>query len=432
MSEHSVEKIIACQKGKVWLPFFVTETFKLHLKGESQMAVLFVFFGMALLIAWAAIDLVFGMKKQKQQTKKETKRRYSSLKLFCEGGQFFEHFFADIEQATHHLHIQFFIVKDDDIGKKLVGRLIDKSKQGVEVRLLIDFIGCKLKRKSLKKLKEAGVIVAKSYVPKWPRFFFTLNRRNHRKVAVIDGKVGYLGGFNVGDEYLGRDINIGYWRDYHLRIEGDGVQDLQAQFLSDWQEATKTKLHSDVYFPPLQKGNSPVEILPTNGMFLEESWLGLISQAKSTLYIATPYFIPGEKLHREIIAAARRGVKVKLLVPKLANHILVKEAGYPYFQELLKENVLIYLYYRGFFHGKIIAVDGQICDIGTANFDKRSLHMNHEINCLIYDEAFIKHVLQQLNNDIAISELLTLESYENRSLFFKTKEKIATTLSPFL
>lgn len=403
------------------------------LKGRILLITFAIILIIIALILWLRYDYVYGLRMQKKkQTKKMQVTRYANVTLLSDGDQFIDELFSDIKAARHHIHIQFFILKDDFIGKKFIRLLIDKQKQGVEIRLLVDFLGFKLKKKSMKQLKKAGVLITLAHKPKFPLYFFTLNRRNHRKIVVIDGKIGYMGGFNIGDEYLGRDPRFGYWRDYHLRMTGDGVQDLQKQFIEDWNQQANNFVGSDRYFPSLLKGSTPIRIVPTNGAFLENSFIDLIKQAKERLYIATPYYIPGEKLQAVLLAAANRGVNVKIIVPKVPDHPFVKEASYPYFKHLILAGVQIYQYYRGFFHGKVVIVDDEMCDIGTANFDKRSFHLNCEINCLIYDTAFLKQVLKEIEYDISISEPLTLEAYEQRSLFFKGKEKIATLLSPFL
>ncbi|WP_231687031.1 cardiolipin synthase [Bacillus sp. JCM 19034] len=300
------------------------------------------------------------------------------------------------------------------------------------VRLLVDRFGCNLSRRVKKKYKKAGISFAYSHPPSFPYLFFTINRRNHRKLTIIDGKVGYIGGFNVGDEYLGRDPDFGYWRDFHLRIDGDGVQDLQEQFLEDWQTAKQRYVQKPSHYPPLPKGETALRILPTDGCYLEDTFIDLIKQATSSIIIGTPYYIPGKKLQQELLHAAKRGIDIRLLLPKKSDHPLVREAAYPYFEPLLKEGVSIYQYYRGFFHAKCIIIDEQMCDIGTANFDKRSFYINHEINCLIYDEAFVKKAAQTLESDISRSEKLTYEVYKKRPLMQRSKEKIATLVSGLL
>ena len=388
---------------------------------------------LAILIIWVSIDIKKGISLQKKNAKKYNQEtRYSHLTLLPTGEKLFKTYFQDIEQASHHIHILFYIIKDDNIGNKMINILKNKARQGVTVRLLVDKMGCNLKKGTIDDLKKAGVLFSYSHPMKLPYLFFTLNRRNHRKITVIDGHIGYTGGFNVGNEYLGRNPKFGSWRDYHLRLEGDGVQDLQGQFIQDWTAARKENLKSDVYFPPLTKGPSAVRIMPTDGAFLEDCFLDFIRQAKKKLTIATPYYIPGRALQGEVLAAAKRGVDINLIVPKKPDHPLVKEAAFPYFNDLLQSDINIFQYYRGFYHSKVILVDDQLCDIGTANFDKRSLHLNHEINCLIYDKDFIKTVYKEIEYDISISERLTLHEYEKRSLLHKGKEKFATLVSPLL
>ncbi len=213
---------------------------------------------------------------------------------------------------------------------------------------------------------------------------------------------------------------------------GDGVQDLQEQFIQDWQTAKQDDIPSNGLFPALRKGEHPIRILPTDGAYLEESFIALVKQAKSAIILGTPYYIPGKRLQSELIKAARRGVDVRLIVPRISDHPLVREAAFPYFNGLLEEGIEIYQYYRGFFHAKAIVIDEQMCDIGTANFDQRSFHINHEISCLIYDKAFVRTVRCELESDMRRSEKLTMKAYESRSWTQRSKEKVATLLSGLL
>ncbi|WP_078556198.1 cardiolipin synthase [Bacillus alkalicellulosilyticus] len=388
---------------------------------------------LVLLIIWLRIDFVNGMKKQKSEAhKREQVTRYGTVSMQTTGDDFYKAMFQDIEQATDHVHILFYIVSDDNISSKLVHLIQEKAKQGVTVRLLVDRMGSRMKKKTIQQLKDAGVLFAYSHPIKWPYLFFTFNRRNHRKITIIDGKIGFVGGYNVGDEYLGRDPKYGPWRDYHLRLVGDGVQDLQEQFLEDWKVATKESLNKERYYPTLVKGTIPLRILPTDGVYLEEAFIDFVKQAKTTIRIGTPYFIPGKALEKELIAASKRGVDVKLLVPKQGDHPLVKEASFPYFKELLKAGVDVYQYYRGFYHAKVVIIDNQLCDIGTANFDKRSFHINHEINCIIYDREFIQTVINEIEHDMSVSERLTLNAVKNRTFFQKGKDRVAQLVSGLL
>ncbi|TWI59749.1 cardiolipin synthase [Halalkalibacter nanhaiisediminis] len=385
------------------------------------------------IIVWLRIDFVLGRNKQRQEaTKHEQKTRYGEIELLPTGEEFFQYLLQDMQQATDHIHLLFYIFRSDHIGSKLISILEGKSREGVVVRILVDRFGCHISKKQLKQMKQAGIQFAYSHPPNFPFLFFTLNRRNHRKIAIADGRIGYIGGYNIGDEYLGRDSTFGFWRDFHLRIKGDGVQDLQEQFLQDWQTAKQVDVKEESHYPPLVKGPHPLRILPTDGVYLEDTFIDLVKQAKATIVIGTPYFIPGELLQQELIYAAKRGVDVSLILPKKADHPLVKEAAFPYLLPLVEAGVNVYQYYRGFFHAKSIVIDEQMCDVGTANFDKRSFHINHEINCLIYDTEIVQTVLKELQHDIAISERLTIEALRSRSLIDRMREKFATLVSGLL
>ena len=386
-----------------------------------------------LLIVWGTVDFKLGIKQQRREAKRYVQEiRNGQCELITTGHDLFKKLIDDIHNAEHHIHMLFYIFRDDHIGTQVLKALQEKAEEGVPVRLLVDRLGCHLSKKSIKKLRKAGVHFSHSHPPKFPYWFFTLNRRNHRKITVIDGHIGYIGGYNVGDEYLGRDPKFGDWRDIHLRIKGDGVQDLQGQFLQDWSVATKEKISEKKYYPPLAKGLHQLKIVPSDGAFLEEAFLKLIKEAKTSIYIGTPYFIPGNEIKTQLIEAAKRGVDVKLIVPKQGDHPLVKEAAFPYFQPLIEAGCEIYRYYQGFYHAKTIVIDKEVCDIGTANVDRRSFHINHEINCLIFNREFIKEVIAIMEYDIVNSELLTIEQLQNRSLFHKSKERLATTFGPLL
>jgi cardiolipin synthase A/B len=370
------------------------------------------------------------------KTKKETivyPKRQSNLSFFINGTQLFADYFAEIRKATHHIHILFYIVKTDEISQQFLQLLKQKAEEGVRVRLLVDWIGSfGLPKKLIRSLKESGVEFAYAHKPRFPFFFYRLNRRNHRKITVIDGKIGYIGGFNIGKEYVGQDPNFGEWRDYHLKIIGEGVCDLQMQFCRDWEEATKTAIAGHQYFPPLQKGTISHQLIATNGHSVEQQFIHFIRQAKKEIMIGSPYFIPGHTVMNALIDALSRGVKVTILVPSKADHLLVKEAAYPYFYRLLKAGAHIYRFYQGFYHAKTMVIDEECCDIGTANFDKRSLFLNSEINCYIYDRTFVQQVKEAIGHDLARSEQLTLDFWQKRTLWQRGKESISTILSGWL
>lgn len=386
------------------------------------------------LIAWLSIDLTLGAKqKHHNVSKKKPPLREGGVSFYSEGRAFFDSLFTEIERASDHIHINFFIFRDDTIGKETIERLKRKAQEGVKVRLLVDWVGgYSLPKRARKEMEDVGIDFAAAQKPFLPYWFYTFNRRNHRKVTVIDGNAGFLGGYNVGDEYLGKDPKFGNWRDYHLKICGDGVQDLQRQFLADWQQATGDEIKGDRYYPELSKGDTRFRLFPTDAAFLEEHFLDFISKAEKSIVLGSPYYIPGKKIQNALLAALKRGVSVKLLLPMKKDHPLVHEAAVPYFAPLLKAECEIFLFYQGFYHAKVMVIDEKMCDIGTANLDRRSFTFNNEINCFIYNDDLITTVLSALDRDFRRSEKLTLAYTKNRSIFQRAKQGIATALSGLL
>ncbi|WP_459502024.1 cardiolipin synthase [Bacillus sp. C1] len=387
------------------------------------------------LVTWISLDLVLGRKYHVKKIKSRPfPLRRSDFTLYTSGTHLYNDLFLDIQRAKHHIHILFFIVKNDEISQTFLQLLIKKAKQGTEVRLLLDRIGSHhLSEEMIRSLRQHGVSFSYCHKIKLPFLFFSANQRNHRKITVIDGEIGYIGGFNIGEEYLGHDPKFGLWRDYHLRLTGEGVQDLQQQFLHDWRDDTNEDLLKDASFFPKQLPGPVVHrFIPTEGAYLQETFVSLIESAKEELYIGTPYFIPGKKVMSALLQAKKRGIHITILVPQKADHPLVREAKLPYCRKLLKAGCNIYEFQQGFFHAKIIMVDDHTCDIGTANFDMRSLYINHEINCLLYDAAFIKEIKTQISKDIEGSTLLTFKAVSSPSLIDKGKEWIGTLLAFFL
>lgn len=395
----------------------------------------FLFLILIFLLLWTAFDFIYGRKIHLNNLQPRSfPIRHSNFKLYTYGKALYKELFTDIHHAKHHIHILFFIVKNDEISHTFLQLLMEKAEQGIEVRLLLDRIGSHhLSKQMIHKLKERGVHFSFCHKIRFPFLFFSVNQRNHRKITIIDGEIGYIGGFNIGEEYLGHNQELGPWRDYHLRLTEEGVQDLQTQFLHDWRDDTKEDLlHENYYFPILKKGETSHQFVPTDGAYLQQTFLNLIEKATKELYIGTPYFIPGKELMNALLRARKRGVRITILVPQKADHPFVREAKLPYCRKLIKAGCQIYEFLDGFFHAKIVMVDGLICDIGTANFDKRSLYMNHEINCILYDSPFLEEVKKEINQDLESSTLLSMESISSLSPLDKGKEWIGTLLSFFL
>ncbi|MBM6648233.1 cardiolipin synthase [Bacillus sp. RIT 809] len=384
---------------------------------------------------WITIDLSYGrILYLKRVRSRSFPLRQSDFRLYTYGNDLYDALFTDIKQAKHHVHVLFFIVKNDDISRKFLNLLIDKAQEGIEVRLLLDRFGSHyLSKEAVYSLQKHGVSFSFCHKVKFPFLFFSANQRNHRKITVIDGKIGYIGGFNIGEEYLGHNQKLGLWRDYHLRLTGEGIQDLQKQFLHDWFDDTNQNLlDSSLYFPEQQPGAILHRFIPTDGAYLQNTFLHLIESAEKELFIGTPYFIPGKKIMNALLKARKRGVQITILVPQKADHALVREAKFPYCRKLIQAGCNIYAFQQGFFHAKIIIVDDHICDIGTANFDMRSLYSNHEINCLLYDKHFIQEVKSKFEEDLGRSSLLSFEDVSPLSIIDRGKEWIGTILAFFL
>lgn len=395
----------------------------------------FLFLFLIFLVLWIPFDFIYGRKHHLKQLKPRSfPLRHSNFTLYTYGQTLYKELFTDIKQAKHHVHILFFIVKNDEISHTFLQLLMEKAQQGIEVRLLLDRIGSHhLPKQTIRKLKQHGIHFSFCHKIRLPFLFFSVNQRNHRKITIIDGKIGYIGGFNIGEEYLGHNAALGPWRDYHLRLTGEGVQDLQTQFLHDWRDDTNEDLlHKNDYFPILEKGETSHQFVPTDGAYLQQTFLDLIENATKELYIGTPYFIPGKKLMNALLRAKKRGIRITILVPKKADHPFVREAKLPYCRKLIEAGCHIYEFQDGFFHAKIVMIDGCICDIGTANFDMRSLYLNHEINCILYGSPFLEQVKKEINQDLEASTLLSFQDVSPHSLLNKGKEWIGTVFSFFL
>ncbi|WP_018661261.1 phospholipase D-like domain-containing protein [Heyndrickxia acidiproducens] len=396
----------------------------------------------AILICAALILLLIADFKlgKKNSCSKYHKRQYpvrnGRLAIYTNGHQLFAQYFSDIKQATSSIYIMFYIVKNDAIGRELFQLLAEKAREGIEVKVLLDWAGSRgVSKKMMSQLKRAGATIAYSHRPSFPCLFFSLQQRNHRKITVIDKKIGYLGGFNVGKDYINGNPKLSPWRDYHLSITGGSIQDLEHEFILNWNQANKHNRLQTGSGPShgQEAGDTAHRIVPTEGIFLEKMLCTIIDQARSTIFIGSPYFVPSPRLEKKLEAALERGVRLTILTPKTPDHVLVKEAAYCYFRTLLQKGAHIYQYRPGFYHAKIVVVDQAVCDIGSANFDRRSFLLNHEVNCLIYDPRFIKEeVLPIIETDLSHASLLTLHDLNHVGFPAKMKEWAAKAVADLL
>ncbi|MFC4099685.1 cardiolipin synthase [Paenibacillus xanthanilyticus] len=363
----------------------------------------------------------------------------NEVEIYTDGHDKFDALIRDIESAQLHVHLMYYIVKDDEIGRRLMAALVERARAGVEVRFLYDHIGSsRLRMSYFSDLIQAGGHVASFFPSKIPYLNFRVNYRNHRKLAIIDGAVGYIGGFNIGDEYLGLDKRFGYWRDTHLRLRGSSVLQMQAQFLLDWNLASVTAIPENPgYFPVVEsEGQVGVQIVssgPNNtAEQIKNAYIKMIHSAKEYIYIQTPYFIPDESVLTAIRLAALSGVEVVLMIPAVPDHKMVYWASFSYLGDVLDAGGRCMLYTKGFLHAKTIVVDGKIASVGTANVDIRSFKLNFEANAIIYDSGAsgrLKAIFEQDMNDC---RELTPENYAARSRLQRFRESFTRLLSPIL
>jgi cardiolipin synthase len=344
-----------------------------------------------------------------------------------------------IKNAKKFIHMQYYIFKDDNLGTEILNLLVEKVKEGVEVKLLYDGMGCIHNKKHFfDPLIKAGGEVYSFFPPFVPYINVRINYRNHRKICVIDGEHGFVGGLNVGDEYLGLSKKFGFWRDTHLHLQGDSVNYLEIRFLMDWRFASeKDFFMEEKYFPRKQYiDNTAVQIIssgPDSEWYtIRNTYLKLINKAKNSIYIETPYFIPDESILTALKIACLSGVDVKIIIPCMPDHPFIYWASKSYIWELVECGAKCYTYNNGFIHSKMVSIDGIMCTIGTANMDIRSFTLNFEVNAIIYDKKTTLEVDKSFEADILKSTLLTLDHYTNRSLIIKFKEAISRLLSPIL
>jgi cardiolipin synthase A/B len=360
----------------------------------------------------------------------------NEVKVLSDPKEAFASILEALEGAQRHIHLEYYTIRADDIGRRFQQLLIAKARQGVEVRLIYDGVGSyELPQAYLKPLREAGVLTY-CFLPPLVAFFDKrANYRNHRKIVVVDGQTGFLGGVNIGDEYLGKDPKLSPWRDTHLRIEGDAVYYLQHTFLTDWGFVSGEKLASPEYFPEhVCEGDEHVQIVSsgpdTAWAPILEVYLGAIGAAKEQIYIATPYFIPDSSVNMALKTAAVSGIDVRIVLPGVTDSQLVYLASMSYVTELLQAGVRFYRYKEGFMHAKIMLIDRMLASVGTANMDMRSFFSNFEINALLFDRKSVSKLEQDFLHDFERSEEIELELFEQRPRLQRFKEVLARLLSP--
>lgn len=360
--------------------------------------------------------------------------RGNRLDLLIDGDETFERIFRAINEAEKYLCVNFFIVKNDKLGTTFQEALIERAKAGVKVYFLFDEIGShKLPRKYLKALRDAGVECHSFGINRfwWSRF--QLNFRNHRKIVVSDGKVAFIGGLNVGDEYLGRDQRFGPWRDTHLEMRGPVVQAVQLVFLEDWFWASN-QVPDLTWDTQPEERNQIAAIIPTGPADPADSWQLIVAEAANSarrkLWIASPYFVPDEGVLTALQTASIRGVDVRILLPERADHLLVWLSAFSYYEQSIPYGIRLLRYHRGFLHQKVMLIDDRLAAVGTANLDNRSFRLNFEITGFSTDSAFVYEVTEMLREDFKHAKEALLEDFTGKPFLFRAACRAARLFAP--
>lgn len=365
----------------------------------------------------------------------------NDIRIYTDGNEKFDALMMEMEHARKYIHLQYYIIKDDELWQRIREVLIRKAHQGVEVRVLFDGMGCRrMHHSEWKALRKEGIETAEFFPAFLRAFHLRINYRNHRKIVVIDGRIGFLGGYNIGREYIGLNQRFGYWRDTHMCIEGAAVTSLAIRFVLDWNYAAKEDLFLEdrLFTIPnyIRGGTDPVQIITSGpdsrSEQIKDNYARMVHEARDHVYVQSPYFIPDEVMLDALCVAARSGVDVRIMVPCKPDHPFVYWATYSYLGDLIAAGARCYVYNNGFLHAKMMTVDGLVTCCGTANMDIRSFRLNFEVNATIYSAKTAAKFERIFENDITHSTLITRRMYGERGLKIRAKEQFSRLLSPLL
>ena len=343
----------------------------------------------------------------------------------------------EIDAAKEHIHLQFYIIEDDEFGSLLCEHLIAKARQGVEVRVIYDSVGCwKVNKEFYEKMRCAGVYVESFLKVRFPLLTNRVNYRNHRKVVVIDGKVGFVGGCNIADRYL-KGVEWGDWRDTMLMLRGTAVHGLQSSFLVDWYFANRTLVCGKRYFPQLPSGNEAlVQVVQSNPVGeVRSAMVGMIkalSMVRNYVYLQTPYFMPGGAFLLALKSAAMSGADVRLMIPERSDNRVMDYASRSYLVDIMKAGVKVYLYNQGFLHSKTMVCDDNLSSVGSMNLDFRSFYYNFEVSAFVYSRKVACALKEKFLDEARCCRQLSLSTFAKRSLKERCLESVARLLSPLL
>ncbi|MGP4072362.1 phospholipase D-like domain-containing protein [Piscibacillus sp. B03] len=367
---------------------------------------------MWVLVVIIVVIIIFLVKQkyEVEPTDHTYPHRLANINFYNHGEELYDQYFKDINAATKYVCVSFFIVKSDHFSEAFFKLLSDASSRGVKVYLLVDRLGSfAIRKKDREELKRVGVQIEYSNRFKLWSPLRSINRRNHRKISIIDGHTAYIGGYNIGDEYINVNSRFSFWRDYHLRLKGEVVKDLLDLFKNDWDSNTYEYLNLKPNIDT--KGEYKCQLIPTSNGNLREVFLNLIRQAETRISIGSPYFIPNRDLLELLEEKLSQGVQVQVIYPHDSDHVLVKEASAPFLSRLHRAGAEVKLFKEGFYHAKALFIDDKVCDIGTANFDRRSLYFNREVNFIVFDDELVKELYHFYEKDFNYSTPLYKEWY---------------------
>ncbi|SFF64480.1 cardiolipin synthase [Halobacillus alkaliphilus] len=364
----------------------------------------------------------------------------SEVSVLKDGDETFPAIKERLREAKDYIHMEYYTFRDDQIGQEIIDILKEKAELGLEVKVIFDAAGSiGMSGHAKRSMKKSGVEMACFHPIKSGFFTQKINFRNHRKIFVIDGDTAFVGGLNIGDEYLGRDPKIGFWRDTHLKVEGEAIRSLETIFMIDWSYLKDEVLDLDTYTPVQnteELSTGGVQILSSgpdaNRGMISELYFNMIANARHSVWIATPYFVPDKDIRTALSLAAKKGIDVKLMVPEISDGFLPKYATRSYFGKFLDKGIDIYQYEKGFMHQKIMIVDGQSASIGTANVDFRSLNLNFEVNAFLFRTSSVTSLIDNYKQDMEHSHKVDAKAYRNRGIVVRTKESFARLFSPAL
>lgn len=360
-----------------------------------------------------------------------------SIEVIPSTNEFAAKVLEEIMGAKDHVHIQFYIFEDDEFGRSMRDALVAKARQGLEVRVIYDSVGCwKVNRDFFESMRCAGVYVESFLKVRFPLLTNKVNYRNHRKVVVVDGRVGFVGGCNIADRYL-KGVEWGRWRDTMLMVRGNAVHGLQNSFLVDWYFANRTLVSGQRYFPfSIQAGGQLVQVVQSNPVgevhTVAAGFIKVLSSARNYLYLQTPYFMPDESFMQALKAAALSGVDVRLMIPERSDSRVADYAARSYMRPLVVAGVKVYLYKGGMMHGKVLVCDDALSSVGSVNLDSRSFFYNFEVAAFVYGKEVATALRGNFLEDMKECRLLTMGEMNGRTLKERCLESVSRLFSPLL